>query len=704
MPYDSQDDPTARDNSLFASSPGKKIVKPNVAASLSFLKRLKIGPRIYAGFAILLITMVALVLSSLRELNKQEAAFSQYNAMSHQAALSADIRASVYDLQLKAAAYIASGEDDDKRQFVAAQDHLKQIIGKGQKMITAPDYAAMILSVEDAMEAYKSAYLKIATHMQTRQGIVYDILSPTGKAIRENLTIIKEEAFQAGDYASSNHAGSALQNLLLARLNVMKFLDVNEAEMAQRTYDDFKALEAVLVRLDNSLEDPQRRKKLVQVRQDVPEYVRSFTRLVKVIEDRNNLRDSTLNTNAKAMIALATQIEQDIKAESTNLRRQKTENLRAAEQFQQVFGVLAVLFGLIAAIVIARGIDKPVVALTDTMKRLADDDLSVHVPGCERADELGEMAAAVEVFKLNGIHSRELEQEQALAKQKADEEKHLMMMQMADDFDDHVGGIVNAVSSASSQLSGTAQSMSDVSEETAQQASEASAASTQTLSNVQTIASATEEMTATIGEISEQVALAANAAVEAVGKVDDTNQQMGALAETADNIGKVVEMIASIAEQTNLLALNATIESARAGAAGKGFAVVAGEVKALAGQTAKATDEIGQQIASIQTASKQASTSMETVSTVIQRVSEISTAIAAAMEEQNTATHEIAGSINQAAQGSELVNTNVSAVSDASKRAGAASGEVMNAADELSNQAKTLKSEVERFIKQVRMG
>ena len=695
MPYDSRTGPTESD---------RTNTRPQASGPFSLMKTLKIGTRIYVGFGILLVTMVALVLASISELKDLGTAFTAVNKMSHQAALSADIRATVYDVQMKAASYIKSGDEEDQRAFVIGQQHLKEQITKAHEIMTAPSYEAAITSVEMEMDSYKKAYQQIATQMQMRHDIVYEILSPTGMAILNNLSVIADGSFKDGHYEAANQACIAQQVLLKARLLVMKFLDVNEAKLAAQTKSEFKALEETLTKLDSGMSDRGRQTKLAQVRQDLSEYVRSFDRLVKLINERNSLRDNVLNKNAKEMIALTAKIEQLIETDSRGLRGETTQNLDDAQSFQQIFGLLAVLFGLIAAVIIARGIAIPVVTLTHAMKKLADDDLSVTVPGCERRDELGEMAAAVEVFKLNGIHSRELEEEQALAKKQAEEEKHQLMMQMADDFDDHVGGIVNAVSSASSQLSGTAQSMSDVSEETAQQAAQASAASTQTLSNVQTIASATEEMTATIGEISEQVSLAANAAVEAVDKVNQTNQQMVTLAETADNIGKVVEMIASIAEQTNLLALNATIESARAGEAGKGFAVVAGEVKALAGQTAKATEEIGQQISSIQAASNQASGSMENVSTVIQKVSDISTAIAAAMEEQNTATHEISSSINQAAQGSEVVNTNVEAVSDASKRAGSASSEVMDAAGELSDQAKNLKLEVERFIRQVRTG
>jgi methyl-accepting chemotaxis protein len=364
--------------------------------------------------------------------------------------------------------------------------------------------------------------------------------------------------------------------------------------------------------------------------------------------------------------------------------------------------------GVIAGIVIAwgtlRSIAPPVVGMTKAMRELSSGNLDAEVPSLDRGDEIGEMAAAVDIFKQNALRTKQLEGEQEQQKLRTEEEKKAMMIKLADDFDASVGGIVETVSAASSELQATAQSMAGISEQTSEQATQASVASQQTSGNVQSVASATEEMTSTIGEISQQVSEASKASREAVEEVGNTSKQMHTLAETANKIGEVIELISGIAEQTNLLALNATIESARAGEAGKGFAVVASEVKQLASQTAKATGEISQQINDIQNASNEASESMENVAQAISRVDEISTAIAAAMEEQSAATQEIAGSVHQAAVGTQEVNTNIESVSQASQEAGAASGEVMSAAGELSQQAELLKGEVDKFIVQVRAG
>ncbi|MBL6933278.1 MAG: MCP four helix bundle domain-containing protein [Rhodospirillales bacterium] len=354
------------------------------------------------------------------------------------------------------------------------------------------------------------------------------------------------------------------------------------------------------------------------------------------------------------------------------------------------------------AILITRSIVGPVNGMTSAMGKLAQGNLETEIPALDKTDEIGEMAQAVQVFKENAIRVKQMEEEAREQEKRANQEKIRMMNKMADDFQASVGGVVQTVSSASTQLQSSAQSMTAISEETSAQATAVAAASEEASTNVQTVASAAEELSSSIGEISRQVSQSTEIAGTAVIAAKKADEMVQGLAMSAQKIGEVVEMITDIADQTNLLALNATIEAARAGDAGKGFAVVASEVKNLANQTAKATEEIGGQIGDIQDATNNSVLAIQDITKTIGQISEISAAIAAAVEEQGAATSEIARNVEQAAAGTGEVSTNIAGVTQAAAEAGSTSTQVLEAANELSEQSELLKAEVDKFMDQVR--
>ena len=363
---------------------------------------------------------------------------------------------------------------------------------------------------------------------------------------------------------------------------------------------------------------------------------------------------------------------------------------------------LILLFTLAVSIFVARSITAPLRRMTAAMNDLAAGNLAVEVPGIGRGDEVGEMAKAVEIFKGNAIARQALEAEQREAETRAATGRKADMNRMADDFEAAVSQIVEAVSSASSQLEVSAGTLTTTAERAQQLTATVAAASEEASTNVQSVASATEEMASTVNEISRQVQESARMANDAVDQARVTNDRVSELSKAATRIGDVVELINTIAGQTNLLALNATIEAARAGEAGRGFAVVASEVKALAEQTAKATGEIGQQISGIQAATQELVNAIKEISGTIEKLSEISSTIAAAVEEQGAATQEISRNVQQASMGTQQVSSNITDVQRGASETGSASSQVLSAAQSLSSDSNRLKLEVGKFLNSVR--
>jgi methyl-accepting chemotaxis protein len=463
------------------------------------------------------------------------------------------------------------------------------------------------------------------------------------------------------------------------------------------------ALEEVLGRIRGLSDDKAFRNGIDAMKSIVTRYVAANDETVKAEELK---ADILTNRTLKVVAESGELMEGSVSNAQKNAKisREEVASETARANWINMGMAIVVVIAIVGSVLFSfLGIARPMTRLNGALGQMAAGNLDIAIPGADRGDEIGDLAKTVTVIRENAEQKAREEaeakatQDQLAARQRKDD-----MIKLADQFEGAVGEIVETVSSASTELEASASTLTSTAERAEELATMVAAASEEASTNVQSVASATEEMASSVNEISRQVQESARMAGDAVDQARKTNDRVGELSKAAARIGDVVELINTIAGQTNLLALNATIEAARAGEAGRGFAVVASEVKALAEQTAKATGEIGQQIAGIQAATQESVGAIKEISGTIEKLSEISSTIAAAVEEQGAATQEIARNVQQAAHGTQQVSSNITDVQRGATETGSASSQVLSAAQSLSGDSNRLKLEVGKFLDSVR--
>ncbi len=669
-----------------------------------FFTNRRINTKIMIGFAIVLALTAVLSAISYRGFGKVSEGFETFNQRVKMVGIAREVDRGFVAFRRFAREFSMSGDENLIAEARKRQQVLAASIKRGLDEIKNPERHNRMVELGEQFENYGKGFEKLVVLKQEQNKLSREVLDPLGLKSRSEIEQLQAMAVaKAGNSNTMILAGEALKQLLLARLNVNKLLGRHEQSSAEAAEKALADLKIAMTAFGAGISSDDVRKVFSDVNANVEKYAEAYHKAAHNAHEVELLANGEMTKMAQAIAADAEAIKESGVAEEVKIEHEITSLIASTESFVLMIAIGSLVMGVMLAWLIGRAISKPVVGLCAGMRELAEGNFQVVLPGLGRGDEVGDMAQAVETFKVKAEQkAREeaeakIQQDQIAAKQrKAD------MIKLADQFESAVGEIVETVSSASTELEASASTLTATAERAQEITTMVAAASEEASTNVQSVASATEEMASSVNEISRQVQESARMAGEAVEQARTTNDRVSELSKAAARIGDVVELINTIAGQTNLLALNATIEAARAGEAGRGFAVVASEVKALAEQTAKATGEIGQQISGIQAATQESVGAIKEISGTIEKLSEISSTIAAAVEEQGAATQEISRNVQQAAQGTQQVSSNITDVQRGASETGSASSQVLSAAQSLSSDSNRLKLEVGKFLNSVR--
>jgi methyl-accepting chemotaxis protein len=664
------------------------------------LPTLRFRGKVMLGFAVVLAISAVNMGIAYLGFERVSAGVAIYRNSVSEADLARNIDRELISYQALARYYVVTGKEDDATAALAAEASLKNAIDQSMKGTTNPARLDQVTRLAREFNTFTKIFADILKAKRDSALVTQNQLARSANMLRYKLDDLPSNANDAELPVIELGAKKVTSQFQTVTALASTFVIDSDQTVAASALAHLKFVENSLHAISSADE------KIVQGRKEAAALLEEYRQaLTKLIENSKSIDElvTEMTESAAAIVQGASAMKAGLLSDQQRLESESDATIGETERLIVMLAAGGFLLGAALALLLGKGISRPMIAMCQAMRELAGGNFDVVLPGLGRKDELGEMAGAVEEFKMQAIAKAERDASAQDAQNKAaSAARRAELIRFADEFEVAVGAIVSNVSASAAQLEQAAGTLTRTAETTQSLSSKVAGASEEASSSIQSVATATEELSTSVDEIGRRVRESNRIAEAAVRQAQQTDGRIGKLSCAAQEIGDVVKLITAIAEQTNLLALNATIEAARAGEAGRGFAVVAAEVKSLASQTAKATDEISSHISGMQGATQESVAAIKEIGGTIAQISNIASSIASAVEQQSSATQEIARSVQNVARGTHEAAANIMQVNRGATETGSASEEVLNSAKTLATESTRLREELDRFMANIR--